>query len=501
MTGKIQKVFVLDQGGQQIGPAISPSKQIDPDSFSNAYTVLQLVEPPVSMEQLVALEELHPVHGACVKQKVTDVVGSGWEWVTDETDLLFTPDETWDEFADEGISMHETIAAVYDDFANTNNGYIEVSRTAEGKPANLYHVPSRSVRIHISKEKFAQESISGQRVWFKRWGIKGDILKDSGATAPPGTPGDQLANDLIWITATNGKSVYGTPEWVAAVGWLMLALAVRDYNLLFFRNNREPRWVVILSDIDTDDGIQQAIQQAFAVDLQQPHKNLIIPVEGGGKITFQRLSDTASEASFLKLLEVCDTEILVSHRLPPERIGLARVGPLGGNVAFASNKIYREGVVRPAQRLLESRLNNFLQTEMPDIFGNWVIHFKEMDLAEEELDLASAVNAFRNYIVTLDEARIKAGWEPLDPDLYKDIGQQFLFQLQPGGAGGVQALAANDQMARENHLANMLQSVNSGVMSLLTSPSPDLSVLEIPGPPNPSQAASQTHPAPNPTGG
>jgi hypothetical protein len=297
----------------------------------------------------------------------------------------------------------------------------------------------------------------GQRtVWFKRWGAPAglDVDMHRGTIVKQGSiPADEIANELlVFQKPSRRNSWYGIPGYVSAIGWISLALAARDDNLYFFTNRREPRWAVIMTNLEDNGDLDTTLQSMFTVDLKNPHRNIFVPVSGNGTIEFKQLSSDKMDGSFEKLSDRCNAEVLVAHRLPPERLGLIKVGNLGGNAALDASRVYKEAVVTPDQQLLKQRWNRFVQMEYarqgartnakvkPTKFG-WTWVPVEMDLAEEEEDLRQATIAWNAGFITLDEARVKSHMPKLDPTKYdtpeadkedgstRTMGEMFVFEL------------------------------------------------------------------------
>lgn len=445
--GRIEKIFFVDEDKNIVGAAQprDGSKQLDEDPFKGLYDNEGLREPPYPLESFINLSERHPVHAAALEQKATDVIGAGWRWETfgkqdheEQKTRLEAGGEDHPEVnvhfeglagddADE--TMLEILHTMQLDFETTGQGYLEVIRdplTREVK--QLVHMPAHTVRTHTSKLKYAQIR-NEKKVWFKKWGAEGEIDWETGEDLAEGASGPRVANEvLVFKKQETRSSYYGIPKWVSATGWIMLALAARDYNILFFENNREPRWAVVITDIQADENITEVLRQAFTVDLKQPHRNLIIPIKGGGQVKFNKLGSEQVDGTFQKLLQLCDEAILLGHRVPPERVGAARTGPLGGNVANVSNKVYRESIVRPSQALVASRMNKFLLKEFPDHYNDHRWKLIDLDFTAEEANVEKAVKLYRHDISLRNEARKMAGLPPLPDD--DPRGNMFFSETQ-----------------------------------------------------------------------
>jgi PBSX family phage portal protein len=470
--GKVTKVLLFDAEGNKVGETRAPSTQIPADPFTSMYSH-GLVKPPFDLERLVFLAESHPTHGSAIEQKASDVIGVGWEWekISDDAPEPLLPGaaapgapgepaapddaeaqreelEDWfDGLAGDDLTMAELLYQVELDFETTANGYIEVARLSTGVVDALYHMPAHTARWHASGKKLAQER-GGKFVWFQKWGATGDDGEplDGFTDRTRGyntTDAEKAANELLVFRKTSRRSSwYGVPTWISAVGWITLAISARDYNIMFFENSREARWAIILENIDDDPDILENLEQAIRLSLREPHRNIIIPIIGDGKVTFQKLSQDGTDLSFEKLDQKCDDKILVAHRMPGDRVGLSKTGPLGGSAAGVTNTVYVEGCVTPAQEILASRINRFIEVEFAlhkgvdpkDLGLRWRWTPKAVDLSEEAADLNAAVTGFARGVLTLNEARVKMGAEAL-PD-GDERGKKYFWELVPQGAPG-----------------------------------------------------------------
>jgi len=472
-TGRMHKVLFFDEAGTPLGD--DASTQLPENPFTNRMDRLGLQYPPFPLEQLVLLAEQHPVHSSALEQKLSDTVGTGWVWEA-APNLAATPGtlpdradaaaiDSWLESLAQGEeTFHEVLSAAWDDYLTTGQGYLELARDVDGKVVRTYHVPAHTVRFHHDGIRIAQ--IRGARmVWFKRWGAPPDldgntlqVDRQYGSIKPVvdgvvDIPSNRIANEmLVFQKPSRRNSWYGIPSYISAVGWLSLALSVRDDNLMFFSNRREPRWAILLTNLENDPNIESDLRQALAVDMKQPHRNLIIPISGNGKIDFKQLTSDTRDGSYLNLDDRADAKILVAHRLPPERLGMTKVGNLGGDVSISSTRVYKEAVVEPEQARLKARMNRFISLEYPGDAGappapdnaaanakGWVWTPVAINLDEESEDLDKAVDTFKAGMCTLDQARALARMDPLDQGVYGDpanggMGGKFYFELFKQGA-------------------------------------------------------------------
>lgn len=324
--GRVRRLVVVDQAGNTEEWS---SKQIPEDPFSSELYEAGLMVPPFDLEQLVWISEMHPVHAACLEQRASDVVGGGWRWEPTNPDNAPTEEpgrlnEAFNELAGPLDTMIEILHEVWLDYETCGVGYLELARDQAGNVKQVYHVPAHTVRAHADSVKYAQQR-GAKVVWFVEWGHE---LKINAETGKEEEADENPANELlVFKKPTRRSSYYGIPNYVAAIGWIMLALAARDYNINFFRNLREPRWAIILSNLEGDDDTEEELQQAFTVDLAQPHRNLMASFEGEAKVQFQKLSEDQTDMGFARLLDMCIAKgSLVSTADGPVPIEQVRAG-------------------------------------------------------------------------------------------------------------------------------------------------------------------------------
>lgn len=494
--GKVMKVLYFDDAGNAVGEW--SSTQIPEDSFS--YSDRGIQEPPYRLEQLVFLAEQHPIHSSALEQKTVDVCGTGWNWEALDEEAPPNPEALteitmwFDSLAPDDESMQEVISAAWNDVETVGWGLIEVARDPQGLARKLYHVPGHTVRAH--RDGFRLCQIRGQKkVWFRRWGAEDDSGEKIEVDSKTGSLNkvNDKANDLFVIRKKSRRSSwYGIPTYISAVGWLALALAARDDNIQFFANRREPRWAIILTNLENDPDVEEDIRRAFTVDLKQPHRNIIIPIAGDGKIDFQQLSGKGlADGTFEKLSERADKAILVSHRIPGERIASVTVGTLGGNLADEVNRVYKEGVVAPSQALYDQRINKFIRVEWElahavaasgegEVAVPYKLKLDDLDIETDRQEADLAILLFHSDVINLGEARRRMRMEPLylpperdaegnvleGTDKIESPYNDMLFTELPGAAAGGGAPPPSDGFG-EADKSDGLNGLRIGVATLM----------------------------------
>lgn len=408
---------------------------------------------------------------------------NGWEWENENTDENTGQRdklEEWfsglvDERRDETI--HEILLAAWNDFETVGHGAIELARDPSKKVRYMYPMPAHTIRFGREGVRVVQIR-QGKRVWFKRWipndervvGAHNGVIYENRKAAGRVAIGNEV---LILKRPARRSTWYGIPSYVSALGWLTLSVLARDDNILYFDNRREPRWAIVLTNLDDDPDLEDDLREAFRVDLKQPHRNLIIPIEGPGNIDFKQLTDLSkNDMSFDKLQSRSADFLLVAHKVPADRLGLPTVGALGGNVTVDANRVYKEAVVQTGQAILAARINRFIIHEGPIDKPTWKWAPNPLDLTEEASDSTIATTEFQAGLITLNEARRKIGEEELpekDPrgSMYiTELGMQAQqAQQQQGGDQQTpeqQQQAAQQQQNQAQEIAGLQEQLRTG---------------------------------------
>jgi len=352
------------------------SKQLTEDPFANVAAYGTMVcTPPYSMEQLVLLAESHPVHAAALEQKAMDVIASGVQLEPTEDDAAEEHKDAimaWLNGLATDATFIEILNAMWLDYETVGWGVLEIGRDPSGVVKKMWHVPAHTVRAHQDNKRYAQMS-HGKIVWFKRWNaMTENILTSDGRVAWEGVGHDKLANEFLVFRKPSRRSTwYGIPTYIAALGHITLAIAARDFNIKFFSNAREPRHMIVISGVHEekvdalleDLGEELKTQHGAGTD---PHRNLLLALSGGQvDVVIKSMALPQNDLHFTRLLELTDRNILIAHRMPPDRLGFTTRGSLGGSVTADIIFAYKNGVIAPGQAVLADRLNRFLNEEYP----------------------------------------------------------------------------------------------------------------------------------------
>jgi PBSX family phage portal protein len=369
-----------------------------------------LIDPPYPGEALLTLLESNPVFSACVRQIARDVAGLGWQLQLKEgAEEDAEEKKRLTSFLKDINPEHPLrvlVKELIEDWGSTGFYGIEVVRNVAGGPGKLFRVPAHTLRIHKSKKKFCQVR-DEKKVWFKRFGVEGNI---SATTGEAGDFGDDNANELIYYRNTYQRSdYYGIPNVISALGDLVGLISSRDYNISFFANHGMPDEVVILKG-DWEPEAVTTVKKFFATETkgsENAHKTLVLEQPGGCEIDFNPIEVPSFRDSSFRLYEADRKEmILIAYSMPPERVGVRVVGKLGGNVAKEATEIYKNGVIDPLQEDVEDIINKLLSSSVYDF------KFKAIDIRDRDALVNSLVGQVTVGILSPNEARNELGREP-----------------------------------------------------------------------------------------
>ncbi len=435
------------------------SKQLVTDPFQASYDQYGLVAPPYDLDNLNDLRELNAVHAAAIEQKALDITGLGWR--VDPAEHTEAPSSQqrlavmrFLEDPNPDSTLTEMLELTWGDYETLGWGMLEVVTDALGRPAELWHVPAATCRMHLDNKRIVQIRAPGGAStgydyrWFKLWG---DPKNYSLKTGEEGDyPPEQSANAVLLFRRTSGRSsYYGIPSYVASLGAIAALTAVQDYNLSFFDNWAIPANLVVVKGpgvaTDLEPVLTAALKEGYkrttAGDFQA-FKTLVLPLpQLDTEVEVHQLA-APTEAGFQSYVEMLMQQVLIGHRVPPQRLGWSIVGQLGGSNAREVLQTYKDAVVERGQVTLEHRFNRFLR----DGFGvsvagkkelDWVWKLADIDISDRDADRRHWIEMVQYGAATPNEMRVAmgAGEEADNPD-----GNQFFI------AGGLRPMSQLNEM-------------------------------------------------------
>jgi PBSX family phage portal protein len=426
----------------------------------SGYAMFDLIEPPYNLEYLSQVYEISPYNYAAINAKVANIVGLGFDFIETrktveamdgiDSDMqlerarrklnrLRQDLHSWLEDCNEEETFKETLMKFYTDVEATGNGYLEVGRTTNGKIGYIGHIPAKTMRVRRLRDGFIQ-LLYGKAVFFRNFGDQD--------TPNPIAGGLERPNEIIHVKKyTPQNNYYGIPDIVAASNAMAGNEFAGKYNLDYFENKAVPRYIITVKGAKLSSESERKLLEFFQVGLRgKNHRSLYIPLPADSpdsktEFKMEPIEAGSQESSFNTYRKMNRDEILMAHRTPINKIGT----PEGINLAAArdADKTFKEQVCRPAQDILEKKINRII-AEMTDALE---IKFNELALTDEDAQSKIDERYLRMQVITPNEIRIRKGMVPLDS------GDEVVV-LKPQQQAEVRAQASNSRrrdQERENN--------------------------------------------------
>ena len=424
------------------------------------YAMFDLVQPPYNLEYLSKIYEISPYNYAAINAKVANIVGLGYTFVetkkaNDALDNIEDPKQldrarrklnklrqdldNWLEETNEEETFTETLIKAYTDLEATGNGFIEIGRTTAGNIGYIGHIPAKTMRVRRLRDGFIQ-LLYGKAVYFRNFGDTETPNPISGAEDRP--------NEIIHLKKyTPMNNYYGLPDIVAAQNAMAGNEFAGKYNLDYFENKAVPRYIITVKGAKLSPESERKLLEFFQVGLKgKNHRSLYVPLPADtsdSKVEFKMepIEANAQESSFNVYRKSNRDEILLAHRVPINKIGV----PEGVSLASArdADKMFKEQVCRPAQDILEKKLNRII-SEKTDALS---LKFNELTLTDEDTQSKIDERYLRMQVITPNEVRIRKGMIPMESG-------DAVVQLKPQQAAEQTAQAMNSRQRTQERSAN-----------------------------------------------
>ena len=432
------------------------------------YAMFDLIQPIYNLEYLSKVYEVSTYNYAAINAKVSNVVGLGYSFVetrktndafdaiTDEKQLerarrklnkLKQDLQTWLDSTNDEDTFTQTLIKVYTDLEATGNGYLEIGRTVAGDIGYVGHIPSKTMRVRRLRDGFIQ-LLYGKAVFFRNFGDT--------ETPNPISGGEDRPNEVIHLKKyTPMNNYYGIPDIIAAQNALVGNELAGKYNIDYFENKAVPRYIILVKGAKLSPESERKLLEFFQVGLKgKNHRSLYVPLPADtsdSKVEFKMepIEADVQESSFEKYRKANRDEILLAHRVPINKIGV----PEGVSLANArdADKTFKEQVCRPAQMILEKKLNNIF-SEKTDAL---VLKFNELTLTDEDTQSKIDERYLRMQVITPNEVRIRKGMIPMD-------GGDEVVQLKPQQQAEIRSQAGNTRTRDQNRQNNQTDIAGEG---------------------------------------
>lgn len=400
----------------------SGSKQYVQQGTTSIYNALDCIEPPLNLDYLAQLYEVSGIHAAAVDAKIDNIVGLGFYFdYTRKADKLRQKaaakgEDKRDSLDDKLVDAKEQLMQIAEEFNQqdefdeilekflkdrftTGNGYIEVGRTVEGKVAYVGHIPATTMRIRRLRDGFVQ-LVDNQPIFFRNFG-------DTTTRNPFGN--DPRPNEIIhYRKYSPTDNYYGIPEIVAAISNIAGIQYATKYNIDYFEYSAVPRYIIVTKGATVSAAAQRDLLSFFETTTKgKAHRSVIVPLPGlNSEVEFKPVETGKQEGSYDVYIKQNQNMILERHRVPGNRLGKSD----GTSLAASrdADKIFKESVCRPEQRIIEKKVNKVF-TELTDLFTFKLV---EYSLTDEDQKSQIYERYLRLGVYVPDEVRENLGKGP-----------------------------------------------------------------------------------------
>lgn len=375
---------------------------------------LELIPHPFGMGPLMEICESNVTLGAIISQIATDVAGLGYtlplrEDAAENTAELRKIQEFLETPNKERVSLQYIMNAMIDDRNCMGNQALEVIWKGKGEVAEIRHLPVHNIWVHKSGDKYARLTKKKNEIiqrWYRRFGYEKDIKQKDGTEGAAFT---ERATDIIYVHGYYRKSRhYGIPKSITALGEVLSLIGIRDFHLGFLQNHGVPAYIVTASGEWDSGNVLKTIKDFMNKGVLRGGKSystLMVEVPEEGALTFEPLTVKYGETgnTFRVYKESLQEDVLSAYSMPPYRIGLNKVGKLGGTNIKPATKIYKNGVVSPLQVELENMINMVLREGLG--VQSYRFDLNEMD-ASDEITAKDIADLRDRGVLTGNEGRI-----------------------------------------------------------------------------------------------
>ncbi len=405
----------------------------------------------------------------------------------------------------------QTLHELWLDVESTGNGYLELTRNGMGELDGIYPVKSATIEIVAGGDGYMQHRGGKARFFAKYTGEGGQAValraQKTSFTRPgkQGVPREMLSVPVEWgntttlmrsynqaarqlmdepadgdtaVTPVNEimmfkkptplDTPYGEPDIVAAVYDALGSESAALFNLNYFENATIPRLVIIIEGGQMSSKVEEQIRSWVAEQSAPDVLNQVLLIENPDASTKIRIEPLGvselRDAGFLEYREHCAAHIMTANRTPASIIGYASSDARSASVE--ANLRFFGTVVRPGQRLLESRFNYLFEQERG--VKDWVLELAMPELVSP-LERAQFFDTLISRgVVTVNDVRRFFGMHPVEG------GDEPFIQVVGQGAVPIKFL---DRIVE----ANMNTSGNPLIAtSGMQTPSDDAPVANLP---------------------
>lgn len=372
------------------------------DSFQGSYWTggnsngTSILEPQYKPGTLWALCSQNNILAQCVEAMEVNIDGTGHsiDSIHENSGVDAEEKSMLQDFFDHpypGKTMVAIRRIIRRDIEATGNGYMEIIRNAGDEVLLVNDLDAQYIRLVIlgdpvtttkevvrrgkpvsvklrTRERRYVQGINGKKVYFKEFGAKRDLDRDTGGWVNEGErlPVDKRASEILhFIGNKEPKTAYGAPRWLNQLPSALGSRKAEEHNLEFFDSGGLPPVLIIVQGGTMGDEVKEDLK-AHLNGKGPKHRAAIIEAistsgtldsAGSVQVRVERFgAERQQDAMFQAYDKNCEEHIRVSFRLPPLFIGKAADYSFAS--AYTSYMVAEAQVFWPEREEFDARINN-----------------------------------------------------------------------------------------------------------------------------------------------
>lgn len=300
---------------------------------------------------LYDLLDFSPIHNACIRSKIDNIVGQGFI-----TDYKVTDKET----------LNDVFRDMVFDYLITGNLFLEVVWKEDRSQglSGLHYIPSKYMRVGLPNDA---ELIPEKYYYCRDW----VLYKKAGVIEfHKFDPKNFTDRQIVHIRDRNPSYwAYGSPQYLSVVNDIRLNHEITVYNLANLVNGANPSLFIHYSD-----GYPQSEQEERDLlrrlqDRYEGAKNagrMIVSFSEGleGKPEITQISSNLQQGFYAEVFELVQRQILAGHKIPDGAlIGLPSPGGFSSQADLleTSQKLFLRTSIIPVQNFLIRELKPLIE--------------------------------------------------------------------------------------------------------------------------------------------
>jgi hypothetical protein len=306
---------------------------------------------------LYDLLDYSPIHNACVRSKIDNIVGQGFI-----TDYRVSTKET----------LNDVFRDMVFDYIITGNLFLEVIWKEDRSQglAGLHYIPAKYMRVgapdttelEVSKYFYCRDWL----LWKKSGVIEFHQFD----------PKNYTNRQIVHIRDRNPAYwAYGSPQYMAVINDIRLNHEITVYNLANLINGANPSLWVHFGDgypqsEEEERNIKQRLEQRYE-GAQNAGKMIVSFSEGSeGKPEITQIGSNLQQGFYQEVFELVQRQILSGHKIPDgSLIGLPN--PTGFNSSSelleTAQKLFLNTSIKPIQKFLIRELTPLIELINPGV--------------------------------------------------------------------------------------------------------------------------------------